>query len=372
MPGKVLRPAAAGSPDWVVRLVNFGAEAWTRHPTSAAASAVWIQLGIGMFLLVAPRGRWSRLAGLGSVAWGLVVWVFGEAFGAIFAPGLTVLFGAPGGSAVLRGRRRPHRPARPGLGGPAAGAHHHRLRPASSCAHGRAAGLARARLLAGGDRAKPGTLAGDGRADGHHPTTALPVLGRRLVRLVRRGSRLGGQPLRGGGAVRAGLALLSGRRRLLYPTLLALIVLGSGRLGPHRGFRVPRGRRDRPQLDAADAAAGGRVPGRRAGARVGHRRCPGCRRPRRDPLGSRRAGGGSSSTPATPGAWRRRWEPSRWSWSEPLPMVAASVDSRTDSDLAVAANGAPQPTAARRRTSTSSTSGTAGVRWPACAATRWP
>src|SRR5271163_1412152 len=38
MPG-VLRPAADGSPHWVVRLVNFGAEVWTRHPTSAAASA---------------------------------------------------------------------------------------------------------------------------------------------------------------------------------------------------------------------------------------------------------------------------------------------------------------------------------------------
>jgi hypothetical protein len=30
------------------------------------------------------------------VTWGVLVWVFGEAFGGIFAPGLTVLFGAPG------------------------------------------------------------------------------------------------------------------------------------------------------------------------------------------------------------------------------------------------------------------------------------
>jgi cytochrome oxidase Cu insertion factor (SCO1/SenC/PrrC family) len=36
------------------------------------------------------------LAGLSAVAWGLVVWTFGEAFGGIFAPGLTWLFGAPG------------------------------------------------------------------------------------------------------------------------------------------------------------------------------------------------------------------------------------------------------------------------------------
>ncbi len=46
--------------------------------------------------MVAARGRWSRLAGLASVGWGLVVWVFGESFGGIFAPGLSWLTGAPG------------------------------------------------------------------------------------------------------------------------------------------------------------------------------------------------------------------------------------------------------------------------------------
>ncbi|MGH3193990.1 MAG: SCO family protein, partial [Streptosporangiaceae bacterium] len=34
--------------------------------------------------------------GLASVAWGLAVWVFGESFGGIFAPGLSWLTGAPG------------------------------------------------------------------------------------------------------------------------------------------------------------------------------------------------------------------------------------------------------------------------------------
>jgi len=96
LPGNVLRPSASTSPGWVQSLVNFAADTWTRHPTAAAASAVWIQLGIGALLLVAPRGRWSRFAGASSVAWGMVVWIFGEAFGGIFAPGLTILFGAPG------------------------------------------------------------------------------------------------------------------------------------------------------------------------------------------------------------------------------------------------------------------------------------
>ncbi|HSZ37195.1 MAG TPA: SCO family protein [Acidimicrobiales bacterium] len=92
----VVQPAAATSPPWVQHLVNSGVTIWSNHPVEAAAAAVWIQLGIGIWLLVAPRGRWSRLAGLASVGWGLVVWVFGEAFGGIFAPGLTWMFGAPG------------------------------------------------------------------------------------------------------------------------------------------------------------------------------------------------------------------------------------------------------------------------------------
>ncbi len=96
LPGQVIQPAASSSPAWVQHLVNWGASIWTYHPVEAGASTVWIQVGIGMWLIFAVRGWPSRLAGLASVAWGLIVWVFGEAFGSIFGPGLTVLFGAPG------------------------------------------------------------------------------------------------------------------------------------------------------------------------------------------------------------------------------------------------------------------------------------
>ncbi len=96
MAPQVIQPAASGSPGWVQDLVNFGVRIWNFHPVPAAAATVWIQTGIGLWLLVAARGRWSRAAGLVSVGWGLVVWVFGEAFGSSFAPGLTWLTGAPG------------------------------------------------------------------------------------------------------------------------------------------------------------------------------------------------------------------------------------------------------------------------------------
>jgi hypothetical protein len=97
MTSGVIQPAGASSPSWVQHLQNVGVTIWNNHPVSAAAAAVWIQVGIGVWLLVAPRGNWSRLGGAASVAWGLLVWVFGEAFGSIFGPGLSWLFGAPGG-----------------------------------------------------------------------------------------------------------------------------------------------------------------------------------------------------------------------------------------------------------------------------------
>jgi cytochrome oxidase Cu insertion factor (SCO1/SenC/PrrC family) len=96
LPSKVMEPAASSSPAWVQNVVNWGSTIWTYHPIQAAAASVWIQVGIGLWLIFGVRGWASRLAGVASVAWGLIVWAFGEAFGQIFAPGLTVLFGAPG------------------------------------------------------------------------------------------------------------------------------------------------------------------------------------------------------------------------------------------------------------------------------------
>ena len=93
---QVIEPTAAASPGWVQHLVNWGGTSWSYHPIQAGAASVWIQVGIGAWLIVAARGPWSRLAGLASVGWGLVVWVFGESFGGIFAPGLSWLTGAPG------------------------------------------------------------------------------------------------------------------------------------------------------------------------------------------------------------------------------------------------------------------------------------
>jgi hypothetical protein len=93
---QVIEPGAASSPRWVQHLVSWGVTAWSHHPVQAATAAVWIEAGIGIWMLAAARGTWSRLGGLAGVGWGLAVWVFGESFGGVFAPGLSWLTGAPG------------------------------------------------------------------------------------------------------------------------------------------------------------------------------------------------------------------------------------------------------------------------------------
>jgi hypothetical protein len=100
LPGRVIEPVAASSPNWVQHVVNWATAMWIHHPVPAAAAAVWVQVGIGAWLLLADRGIWSRLAGLASLGWGLAVWVFGESFGGLFTSGLSWLTGAPGAALI--------------------------------------------------------------------------------------------------------------------------------------------------------------------------------------------------------------------------------------------------------------------------------
>ena len=195
LPSKIIEPAAAGSPHWLQQLINWAGTAWSYHPVQAGASAVWIQVGIGLWLLFAPRGALSRLAGLAAAAWGLVVWVFGESLGAILAPGLSWLNGAPGAAALYAVGGRADRAARAGAGA---------ARPWPGCCaggtggvpgrDGAAAGLAGPRVLVGhGSRpGRPGGL--DGQRHGQHPAARGPGPPGVGLRCVRRRPRLRGQP----------------------------------------------------------------------------------------------------------------------------------------------------------------------------------
>ena len=96
MPSQVLQPAAQNSPIWVQHLVHFVSTIWSYHPLLVPASVVWIQVGIGLWLLSASRGIWSRYAAMASTVWGALVWALGESFGGIFSRGQSWTFGLPG------------------------------------------------------------------------------------------------------------------------------------------------------------------------------------------------------------------------------------------------------------------------------------
>jgi cytochrome oxidase Cu insertion factor (SCO1/SenC/PrrC family) len=93
---RVITPGLDSSPRWLADAVEPLARIWTRHPVAADAVTVWIQVGLGLLILVGGRGILSR-ASLGlSVAWSLCVWVVGEFLGGLLAPGASWLTGAPG------------------------------------------------------------------------------------------------------------------------------------------------------------------------------------------------------------------------------------------------------------------------------------
>ncbi len=93
--GGILVPLGSGEPHFVAILIHLGAQIWHLNPVVWNLGATWIQIGIGVLLLVSGESRGRRIALYGSIGWGLVVWTSGEAFGSIFQGG-SWLSGSPG------------------------------------------------------------------------------------------------------------------------------------------------------------------------------------------------------------------------------------------------------------------------------------
>ena len=97
----VLAPAAVGQPAWIAVPMIGGMQLWERAPVLWNVAAIGIELLIGCLLLVGhSRPMWGRNGLILSIAWGLIVWYFGEGLGGLFAGSPTYLSGTPG-SAVL-------------------------------------------------------------------------------------------------------------------------------------------------------------------------------------------------------------------------------------------------------------------------------
>lgn len=108
-----LAGTAVGQPQWLGAVLLWSAHLWGLHPLAADLTAALIQLAIGVGLLsgVARLSRWALLV---SIAWGTVVWVFGEGLGGLLTPGASALTGSPGSALIyvvlaiwLLGRAQP-------------------------------------------------------------------------------------------------------------------------------------------------------------------------------------------------------------------------------------------------------------------------
>ena len=86
----------SSGPSWLADLVHPFAQAWEQHPVAADSVTVFVQLGLGLLLLLGGRGLLARSALWASLLWCAVVWVGGEFFGGLLAPGASWLTGAPG------------------------------------------------------------------------------------------------------------------------------------------------------------------------------------------------------------------------------------------------------------------------------------
>jgi hypothetical protein len=94
--GGVLAPLVAGQPAPVASVVRLGAAVWRTNPAGFDALSTLVQAFIGICLLAGADGSRLRRLGAGvGVAWAVVVWSAGEAFGGLFAEG-GVLQGSPG------------------------------------------------------------------------------------------------------------------------------------------------------------------------------------------------------------------------------------------------------------------------------------
>jgi len=107
---RVVAPELATAPTWLVHLVDPFLRVWLLHPVAADAAVIWVQVGLGLALLVGGRGRLARLVVLAAISWAVFVWVVGEVLGGLTdpvaswlngAPGAALLYAAAGGLLVL-------------------------------------------------------------------------------------------------------------------------------------------------------------------------------------------------------------------------------------------------------------------------------
>jgi len=91
----VVAPATIGTPSWLHDLMLHGITLWNSHPIDLAVGVAWLQVGLGLALIVS-KGPFGRFVAGASALWAALIWLIGNGAGGIFVSGASVLFGWPG------------------------------------------------------------------------------------------------------------------------------------------------------------------------------------------------------------------------------------------------------------------------------------
>lgn len=91
----VVAPMSRSTPSALRTLIGYFVNLWNSHPITLASGVAWLEIGLGLLLLVS-NGLTGRVAGSVSALWAALVWLVGEGAGGLFVHGATILFGWPG------------------------------------------------------------------------------------------------------------------------------------------------------------------------------------------------------------------------------------------------------------------------------------
>lgn len=93
--GLVLDPLKPHQIPSIEQVIHWGIQLWSLHPLAWNWLAVWVQILIGVGIILGQESRGRRLALVTAVVWALIIWGPGEAFGNLVARG-SWLMGSPG------------------------------------------------------------------------------------------------------------------------------------------------------------------------------------------------------------------------------------------------------------------------------------
>jgi hypothetical protein len=89
-------PTLGGQPAFIQSIIHFGIMLWNTNTVYTDTAAGLLQVAIGALFFFPMRSKVFKAGAYISIAWGLIVWIFGEGFGMLLTGSASFYTGAPG------------------------------------------------------------------------------------------------------------------------------------------------------------------------------------------------------------------------------------------------------------------------------------